>query len=537
MRVHVLPWILVFPLLISACSSGNGDSPSAGADAPGPIPEAPGGEARAGTSMNVVLTSNVDGEDISITVHEPTQFVEGQKYPLILEGHGYGGSKVDAASRPAAGSTGTFGRLLDAGYGIISIDQRGFGASGGTVRLFDPDFEGKDLIQILDWAEETLPWLAYRDGNLLLGAIGGSYGGGYQHTIYALDPKKRLDAIAPEITWHDLRYSLNSGNVFKSYWATLLSAAGNATGTQDMQVNQGLAEGLLLNQLSEENLDLLYRVSLISHCENNNPAAPGPLTKIDALYWQSARDTLFNLNDAVDNFECLNALGGDVRLLVKANGHDGGGNEACGVLDKTQSIVDWYDEKLKGVSGKASYIPKYCFQLDTEGTDGVVTGVLPKGGQSFQVPATMVFPLLANVLQPPTSVPLFTAGNGGAVLAGIPTIQLDVADLNPADLEAGDPIVFIGIGVRRAGSSTDTLVMGNQVRPFRGYGRFEEELVGVTTRLNANDEVRLLIYPSFAMRYPATGARLLSPVSVSATLQLPLLPGSLAAAPVNVAAP
>ena len=78
------------------------------------------GEPRAGISTDVIVPSAVDGEDISFTVHEPTNFVEGQRYPLILEGHGYGGSKTNAASRPASGGTGTFARLLDAGYGAVS---------------------------------------------------------------------------------------------------------------------------------------------------------------------------------------------------------------------------------------------------------------------------------------------------------------------------------------------------------------------------------------------------------------------------------
>ena len=176
---------------------------------------------RAGTSTDVIIPSNVDGAAIAFTVHEPTVVIEGQKYPLILEGHGYGGSRVKAASRPASGGSGLLSRLLDDGFGIISIDQRGHGDSGGKIRILDPDFEGKDLVQLLDWAEDNLDWLAYRNGNLLLGATGQSYGGGFQHTIYAHDPKHRLDAIAPEITWHDLRYSLFSGHVFKSFWATL----------------------------------------------------------------------------------------------------------------------------------------------------------------------------------------------------------------------------------------------------------------------------------------------------------------------------
>ena len=41
-----------------------------------------------------------------------------------------------------------------------------------------------------------------------------------------------------------------------------------------------------------------------------------------ALYWQSASDTLFNMNEAVHNVACVRALGGDVRFLTKNSGHD-----------------------------------------------------------------------------------------------------------------------------------------------------------------------------------------------------------------------
>lgn len=514
--------VSLLALVLTACGSSSGPATPAGGGS------TPPGAARTGVSTDMIIPSNVDGEAISITIHEPTQFVEGQKYPLILEGHGYGGSKISAAERPAAGDTGTFGRLLDAGYGIISIDQRGFGESGGTVRLFDPEFEGRDLVQIVDWAEENLDWLAYRNDNLLLGAIGGSYGGGYQHSLYALDPKKRLDAIAPEITWHDLRYSLFSNNVFKSYWATLLSAAGNVAGRQDMQINQALVRGLTTNSISETDLDLLYRVSLISHCEGNNPdTAGGALTRIDALYWQSARDTLFNMNDQIHNVQCLRALGGDVRMLTKTNGHDAGDGETCGALKKSQSIVDWYDEKLKGMAGKASYIPQHCFTLGETGADGVVTSSIPVGGQSFQFPAQSVTALGVSP-QPPTSVLLTQIGAGGAVLAGIPTIDMTVTGT-----PALDPILFMGIAVRRAGTTTDTLVMGNQVAPYRGYGNHTGELVGLNVRLAANDEVRLLIHPAFSSRYPSTGSTLPAPVTVEGTVNLPLLSATLPAPPAN----
>jgi ABC-2 type transport system ATP-binding protein len=516
--------ILALPLLLAALSGcGNSANSAVPADA----------LARGGKSTDVIIPSNVDGENIAFTVHEPTTYVPGAKYPLILEGHGYGGSRVNADSRPAPGASGTMGRLLDAGYGVISVDQRGHGESGGTIRILEPEHEGQDLLQMLDWAEANLAWLAYRDSNLLLGAIGGSYGGGYQHLIYAIDPKHRLDAIAPEITWHDLRYSLYSGHVFKTFWATALSAAGNAAGgggNTDPEVTEGLAQGYQ-NDLQPDKLALLYKDSLISYCENNNPH--GTLTQIDALYWQSSGDTLFNLTEAVNNFKCVAARGGDVRLLVKTGGHDslvgGAGGESCGELRKIQSIVDWYDEKLKGVAGKAAYIPRVCFHLDVGGTDAVVMDSLPVPTQAYTVPAQSIVAQEGSAQV--ASVALTTIGAGGAVLAGVPTIELSVTD--PLGQQAGDPIVFVALAKRAAGTTSDAIIMNNQVAPFRGYGTFTQDLIGVTARLAEGDELRLVIQAANQPRYPASGSDAATPVDVAATVNLPLLPPDLPAPPAN----
>ena len=488
-----------------------------------------------GVSYDMIIPSDVDGEDISFTVHEPDILEDGVTYPLVLQGHGYGGSKISATNR----SSGSLYGLLSRGYGMISIDQRGFGQSGGTIRLFDPEFEGKDLLQILDWAEANLPWLQYSnpgtpDANLVLGAIGASYGGGYQHTIYALDPKKRMDAIAPEITWHDLRYSLFSGNVFKSYWASILSGLGNGTGNQDPEVNEGLTQGLTTNSLDQDKLDLLYRHSIISHCEGNNSATHGdgsPLEPMDALYWQSARDTLFNMNGMVDNVNCLTALGGDVRMLTKINGHDAGDGEACGALDKVQSIRDWFDEKLKGEADKANYIPKFCFSLGESGTDAAVALAFPLSTGDYDIGSNSIIASSSSTQS--TSVLLTTIAEDNTILAGIPTVSLNVADATPGEPEAGDPILFLGIGIRESGASSDTLVMANQVRPIRGYGDFNVELVGVNVRVQAGDEVRLLIYSGYSMRYPNSGSSSPAAVTVTGTASIPLLPASTPAPPSN----
>lgn len=328
----------------------------------------------AGKVYSVNLES-ASGHNISFSVFEPASFDCVKGNPLVLQGHGYGGSKEVAPS-------GTLKRLVDAGAGIITIDQRGFGQSGGTVRVMDPDFEGQDLLQILDWAENNLDWLRYASGkpvgnrklNPVIGSTGGSYGGGYQLLIHNVDPKQRLDALTPDITWNDLRYSLNPGGAYgikdfkpaegeisptgtvKSGWALLLVAGGESgaispklqagdptvlqSGGQDMLIRETLLRGATANRFPSGALEFFRYHSPSYWCDNE---AAGEQTflqatvqaglpqktpqPVDILFTQGFRDTLFNFNDAWHNFQCYKGLkdstgkGADVRLLTHQSGH------------------------------------------------------------------------------------------------------------------------------------------------------------------------------------------------------------------------
>lgn len=298
-----------------------------------------------GRSYPVTLTS-ASGETIAFQVLEPIGGIDcNLGHPLVLHGHGFGGSRTLEG----------FENYREAGFAVISIDQRGFGESTGTVRVMDPEFEGPDLIQILDWAEENLDYLQYRNEpdlpealnpNLVAGAIGGSYGGGFQLLLHGQDPSQRMDAMVPDITWYDLRYSLNPGDVIKTGWDLLLVAGGeqgstgNGNGGLDPIIREILAQGATLNRFPEAGLDFFYYHSPAYRCTGepvsvsdspdllnyqiNPPAfdvAPTPYPKVDVLLTQGMKDTLFNFNDAWRNFECLRSRGGDVRLLTHQTGH------------------------------------------------------------------------------------------------------------------------------------------------------------------------------------------------------------------------
>ena len=298
-----------------------------------------------GRHHQVKLTS-ASGKVISFEVIEPKVINCTVGNPLMLHGHGFGGSRtIDPA--------GSFlERLQTNGYAVISIDQRGFGESTGTVRVMDPNFEGQDLLQILDWAEKHLDYLAQDtsdkiDYNLVAGSTGGSYGGMYQMLIHNMDPKHRLDVLTPDITPHDLRYSLNPGNVVKSAWVALLSAGGEAGASEkligglDPVIKETLVRGVATNSIHAGALPFFYYHS-VRYFTDAKPASEQtamdflgaplsgglgydvPATKpkpVSILFTQGIRDTLFNFNDGWDNFKAYRALGGDVRLFTHETGH------------------------------------------------------------------------------------------------------------------------------------------------------------------------------------------------------------------------
>ena len=74
---------------------------------------------------------------ICYTVHKPATASAKKPVPVLLEGHGWGGSRTREAA--------AFSRYLDRGYGVLSFDQRGFGESGGKAHVMDPKVEGVDV--------------------------------------------------------------------------------------------------------------------------------------------------------------------------------------------------------------------------------------------------------------------------------------------------------------------------------------------------------------------------------------------------------
>lgn len=504
---------------------------------------------------------SASGKIISFQVFEPKNFDCKKGSPLILQGHGFGGSRQTT-------NDGLVGRLTAAGYGVISIDQRGFGDSTGTVRVLDPEFEGKDLLQILDWAEANLDWLSYdprpdletstgEKFNLVAGSIGGSYGGGYQLLIHNIDRKRRLDALAPDIAWNDLRYSLNPGNVVKTGWDLLLVAGGESGGIQpklqagniqeglmgglDPVIRETLIRGATSNAFPAGALNFFRYHSPDYFCNPDDKAQPiafglDPLVgaqtmntfaqtkpnKVDILFTQGIRDTLFNFNEAWRNVQCYRALGGDVRLMTHESGHilpvsataagaapgvgmllaegakrglnvpkfqEAAGPQSCAGHSVQDATFDFFEEKLQGKSPEqrlSRYRNQVCMSLNADATEAVLVPVkqflaparrdtalnaavpmLPVTPASTPIPqgvAAVAAALINPTVLPVELTPELKAAKaaGKLVLAGIPVAQLNIASAapasNPACTEIDGATVNSPVGVGGVGLSCDPIV-------------------------------------------------------------------------------
>ena len=250
--------------------------------------------------------------DICFTLFRPAGATKDRPVPMVLHSHGWGGSRT---TDPSA-----FAYLTDAGFGVLSFDQRGFGESGGHAYIENPDVEGKDvqgivdLVAAQDWVRKQKP------GDPVLGAIGGSYGGGYQFVGAFSELRDtgatRFDALVPEITWNSLTDSLFPQGVPRTEWASALTAAALPTDALPPIVLQGFAEAAATGNVPSYLYDFL---------DKNGPewhVRQGRRLDIPVLFGQGETDNLFPLHQGLENF--ASALTDKARARSIFLGYNGG---------------------------------------------------------------------------------------------------------------------------------------------------------------------------------------------------------------------
>ncbi|WP_455360119.1 alpha/beta fold hydrolase [Streptomyces sp. SYSU K21746] len=275
----------------------------------------------------------------------------GGRRPAVLIGHGFGGSKDDVRAQAE--------KLARDGYAVLTWSARGFGQSGGRIGINDPDHEVKDVSRLIDWLAGRPEVELDAAGDPRVGVTGSSYGGAV--SLLAAGHDKRVDAIAPQITYWNLADSLFPNGVFKKLWAGLFFTTGSAQGANGLAGPAEPARPAGPTQTGcgrfEKRLCEMYeRVAVAGRpdaaaralLEQRSPSAVGDRIKVPALIVQGQSDSLFPLGHADAMAKTIRANGAPVAVDWIAGGHDGGDRETVRVESR---ISTWFDRHLKQDKG------------------------------------------------------------------------------------------------------------------------------------------------------------------------------------------
>jgi predicted acyl esterase len=308
--------------------------------------------------------ANDEHVTIDATLYVPSGVGAGNPAPVVVAANGFGGSKDDFANGEAP-------FLASHGYVVLAYSSRGFGASTGEIGLDSPDYDVKDVQQLVTWLAHRPEVQLDAPGDPRVGMIGPSYGGGIQ--LMAAEYDKRIDVLVPFITWNSLVYALDPNNdsvaqrhaakegVFKYQWTSLFFGLGTA---QPVANNAGASvpprqclgfvdglceayyESMATGSPTPETVALLAKSSPETHRER---------LRVPTLLIQGQSDTLFNLDDAVANYTALRHNQAPVKMVWFNGGH-GGYTDAPGERSWTNPAKDvlasrvlaWYDHYLRG---------------------------------------------------------------------------------------------------------------------------------------------------------------------------------------------
>ncbi|TDE36853.1 alpha/beta fold hydrolase [Nonomuraea mesophila] len=315
----------------------------------------------------------------------------GGKAPAVLLGHGFGGSKRSVTDEAV--------RLAKEGYAVLTWSARGFGRSTGEIALNSPDYEVKDVKQLIDWLAERPEVLLDSPGDPRVGMAGGSYGGAIALMTAAHD--QRVDAIVPRITWSDLADALfpntaaplsaigdagqvaadgppdAENGVFKRMWAGIFFGQGVsldslALGGRPEAAAPLTSEQARCGRFRPEICTVYEQVAktgrptqeAVELLRKSSPINVATRIKAPTLLIQGQRDSLFPLSHADANARAIAADGTPVSLAWFDGGHDGGDGEVDWVFEQSSA---WFARYLKGEEAGQAAPPVSAFTVTRDG--------------------------------------------------------------------------------------------------------------------------------------------------------------------------
>ncbi|MQY10403.1 Vitamin B12 import ATP-binding protein BtuD [Streptomyces sp. RB5] len=267
--------------------------------------------------------------------------------PAVLLAHGFGGSKDDLTQEAQD--------LARDGYAVLTWSARGFGRSTGRIGLNDPDAEIADVSRLLDWLAERPEVRLDAPGDPRAGIAGASYGGAL--ALLAAGHDRRVDAVAPQITYWNLADALFPDGVFKKLWTGLFFTTGSLDAASPRPPAGGssnqptAASGC--GRFTAELCAMYERIAVSGTpdadaralLEARSPAAVAKDIDVPALIVQGQSDSLFPLGHADAMAKAISANGAPVAVDWIQGGHDGGDMEKDRIRARTTA---WFDHYLKG---------------------------------------------------------------------------------------------------------------------------------------------------------------------------------------------
>lgn len=435
-----------------------------------PLPAHPVVATRVPGSSTDWTVRSFDGTLIRAHWFPLTSYVPGSgagPHPTVLMGPGWSLAGDTDTQTVSTESTALLGGiqirdLLDAGYNVLTWDPRGFGDSGGLAEVDSPAYEGRDVSTLIDWIA-TLPGVQLdAPGDPRVGMVGGSYGGGIQLVAAATDC--RIDAIVPTIAWHSLATSLDKASTPKIGWSGVLVSAASA------------------DHLAPEVVDT-YRTAEASGTITPSEAAwfaargPGALVahiRAPTLFVQGTVDTLFTLQEGVDNYEILRAHGVPTAMQWFCGGHGVCLTPAGNALASEEATLAWLKRYLQRDTSVDTG-PGFSF-VDQNGTTYTAPSYPPPAGVPITASGSGTLPLVATGgAGPLTNLP---AGVSSQTLSGLVAPITPTPATNAVDVPITVKRSAVLVGAPRL-TLTYHGTAGTGSRPMRVFAQLVDTATGL----------------------------------------------------------
>jgi ABC-2 type transport system ATP-binding protein len=445
-----------------------------------------------------VTVASFDGTKISARFTPADGLKPGQRAPVMMMTHGFGLTRETVESGSTdLGQVGAPSFRKD-GYSTLTWDSRGFGRSGGEVSLDRPEIDGRDVSALIDYLATRKDVQLAGPGDPRVGMHGASYGGGIEWATAVND--RRVDAIAPAISWVSLTDALTRDARVKLGWGAALVGLGEPTALAVGALaptgpELGAFPPELVKYVAEGTATGLASPAFQAYLSRSSFERLLGRVRAPALILQGTADTIFSPSQAVKMRALLRPSKVPVKMMWFCGGH-GVCLTGNGLADRQEAqVLGWMDRWVKGEK-KVKTGPAFEWTSD----DGAARS-------AADFPLAPLPPITASGSGTLALAP-GAAASGSAVAATPAPVGVDVSI--PAPATATDVVGDPQLELRYAGTAvngpahifaqlvddTRNVVVGNQATPIPvtldgASHTVQRSLEGVAMRMTPGSRYRL----------------------------------------------